>query len=119
MTPLRVTSVSAAGYPPPVTHEYTLLLGGIVRSGDGASDATALGYAHDTVLAVGSDSDVRAISRGDSHVVDLAGRTVIAPDGVVLEPGAPASFRVVDATARVVAVVVDGHVVEGGLPGLH
>ncbi|HEU0244373.1 MAG TPA: hypothetical protein VFQ75_10735 [Candidatus Limnocylindrales bacterium] len=102
-----------------MTHEYTLLLGGIIRPGGGASDKTALGYAHDTVLAVGSDAEVRAISRGDSHVVDLAGRTVIAADGVVLEPGAAASFRVLDATGRVVAVVVDGQVVEGALAGMH
>jgi hypothetical protein len=99
-----------------MTHEYTLLVGGVVRPGGGRAEATALAYAHDTVLAVGSDDEVRAISRGDSHVVNLAGRVVIPGGGVVLEPGARASFRIVDATAAL-AVVVDGHVVEGGLPG--
>ncbi|HEY3336338.1 MAG TPA: hypothetical protein VGK16_13985 [Candidatus Limnocylindrales bacterium] len=102
-----------------MTHEYTLLLGGIVRPGGGAPDATALAYALDTVLALGTDDEVRAISRGDSHVVELAGRRVEAAAGVVLEPGAPASFRIVDASAGVVAVVVAGRVVEGGLPGAH
>jgi predicted amidohydrolase YtcJ len=95
------------------------MVGGIVRPGGGTPAATALAYAHDTVLAVGTDAEVRAISRGDSHVVDLAGRSILPAEGIVLEPGAPASFRVVDASAAVVAVIVDGRVVEGGLQGLH
>jgi hypothetical protein len=69
-----------------VTHEYVIGLGGIVASGDpgdpdasgrgAASSATAIAWAADRVLAVGSDADVRSISRGDSVFIDLAGCTV-------------------------------------------
>lgn len=102
---------------PAVTHEYTLLLGGIVHPGGGAPDATALAYAHDTVLAVGSDEEVRAISRGDSRMVDLGGRIVVPTAGSTLEPGAPATFRVLGPDEGTVAVVRDGRVVEGTLGG--
>lgn len=101
-----------------MTHEYTLLLGGVVRPGGGAPDATALAFAHDTVLALGTDDEVRAISRGDSHMVDLRGRVVMPAAGITLEPGGPASFAIVDASAVTQAEVVDGVVVRGGFPGL-
>jgi predicted amidohydrolase YtcJ len=67
-----------------MTHEYTLLVNGTVLTMDGASPADPIGrranavaIAGDRILAVETDVEVRAISRGDSHVVDLGGRTVI------------------------------------------
>lgn len=98
-----------------MTHEYTLLVGGVVRPGGGAPEATALAFAHDTVLAVGSDAAIHGISRGDSRVVELRGRVVLPGEGVVLASGAPASFSVIDAAAVEVAVVIDGRVVRGVL----
>jgi len=60
-----------------MTHEYTVATGGLIL---GAADrrATAVAWAEGTVLAVGRDPEVRAISRGDSTFVDLAGRVVSA-----------------------------------------
>jgi hypothetical protein len=107
-----------------VTHEYTLLVGGRVIRGDDAPDATAIAWAADTILAIGSDDEVRAISRGDSHVVDLAGATVMPPEsGTALEPGGPADLAIL-ADGRAVAVVRGGRVVSGSLhdllvPGRH
>jgi hypothetical protein len=98
-----------------MTHEYTLLLGGIVRQAGEAPGPTAIAFAHDTVLAVGSDDEVRAISRGDSHTIELGGRIVV-PDASPLEPGGPASFRILDTDGEVVAVVRGGRIVEGRLP---
>jgi predicted amidohydrolase YtcJ len=121
-----------------MTHEYTLLTGGRVIRGGGAPDATAIAWAADTILAVGSDAEVRAISRGDSHFVALGGRTVIplATDGEVrwpvdaaLEVGGPADLAVIDGepgaadgspgAVKVVAHVRGGRVVAGSLPGVH
>jgi hypothetical protein len=109
-----------------VTHEYTLLVGGVVIPGAGAEDATALAWAAGTVLAVGSDAEIHAISRGDSLVVDLRGAVVAARD-VPLEVGGPADFDVFERDPRAgqgerprepVATVLGGHVIRGGLPGL-
>jgi predicted amidohydrolase YtcJ len=62
-----------------VTHEYTILFGGtVVTGGNGEPDATAVGWAEDTVLAIGTDAEVRAMSRGDSTFVDLRGAFVVA-----------------------------------------
>jgi predicted amidohydrolase YtcJ len=112
-----------------VTHEYTILTGGIVLlSGSldaaGAELPTAIAWAGDTVLAVGSDAGVLAISRGDSHVFALRGAFVV-PLGAELAVGAPADFRVLDGDptaggrqgVRTVALVRAGRVVEGALPG--
>lgn len=60
-----------------MTHEYTVLFGGTVMAGGGGSHATAIAWAGDTVIAIGNDADVRAISRGDSHFFDLAGAWVL------------------------------------------
>ena len=60
-----------------MTHRYTLLVRGTVISGGGEPDVSAIAWAEDTVLALGSDDDVRAVSRGDSHVIDLAGACVV------------------------------------------
>lgn len=66
-----------------MTHEYVILVGGRVepRHGEPAAGrpgdvATALAWAGDRVLAVGSDEIVCAISRGDSTFLDLGGCVV-------------------------------------------
>jgi predicted amidohydrolase YtcJ len=120
-----------------MTHLYTLLVGGTVIPGVGP-DAEAIAWAGDTILAVGTERAVRAISRGDSHVVDLGGAFVvplatadtIQAVGGALEVGAPADLAVVDQDPRrggsassaapvtTVAVVRAGIVVKGALPGL-
>jgi predicted amidohydrolase YtcJ len=80
-----------------VTHHYTVLHGGTVLTLDEAlpSDAatralrradlpdaagrraTAICFAHDRVLAVGSDADVLALAGWGTRVVDLHGRCVV------------------------------------------
>ncbi len=99
-----------------MTHEYTLLLGGNVRPGGGAPDASAIAWAEDTVLAIGTDEAVRTISRGDSHMIDISGLEVV-PLGESLEVGGPADLELLDEQSRSVATVRGGHVVEGALPG--
>ena len=55
-----------------MTHEYVIALNGHVEPDPGGeSEETALAWAHGAVLAVGPDDVVRAISRGDSHFLDL------------------------------------------------
>jgi hypothetical protein len=57
-----------------VTHEYVIALNGHVEPDPaGESEETALAWAAEAVLAVGPDEVVRAISRGDSHFLDLCG----------------------------------------------
>jgi hypothetical protein len=117
-----------------VTHEYTLLTGGRVIRGPTGAEATAIAWAADTILAIGTDEEVRAISRGDSHFVDLAGRTVVPmsedggfrwpPEGQ-LEVGGRADLAVllpgddVNGDPRTIAVIKGGRIVSGSLPGLH
>jgi predicted amidohydrolase YtcJ len=107
-----------------VTHEYTLLLGATVLPGGGAPPCEALAWAAGIILALGSEADVRAISRGDSHVMALGGRFVVPLDGP-LEVGAPADLAVLatdprdapgSGAPRRIAVLRGGHVVEGTLP---
>ena len=106
-----------------MTHEYTILHGGVVIPGGGAPDARAICWAGDTVLLVGSDADALAISRGDSHFIDLAGAVVAAmADDARLEVGAPADFAVLATDPRLgptqtLALVRGGRVVDGELPG--
>ena len=115
-----------------MTHEYTLLVGGIVLPRGGEPTVTAIAWAADTVLALGGDDEVRAISRGDSHVVDLGGAFVIpvGPDGEVrwpvdakLEVGGPADLAVlrldprVTAGVQALALIRGGRLVAGALPG--
>ena len=110
-----------------MTHEYTLLVGGTVIPGGGQPDVSAIAWAHDTVLLVGSDDAVRAISRGDSHEFDLAGRFVVPLDvGGTLEVGGPADLTVLSSDPRTapsppltVAIVRAGRVVEGALVVTH
>ncbi len=125
-----------------MTHEYTLLVGGVVITGGPGPDATAIAWAEDTILALGSDAEVRSISRGDSRFIDLQGAFVVPlapgagaaspeadaawPTDAVLELGGPADLAVVDrdprlgsdATAglppvRTLALVRSGRVVAG------
>jgi len=100
-----------------VTHEYVIGLNGIIAAvpaGDGP--ATAIAWAADRVLAVGPDAAVRAISRGDSIFIDLAGCTVTPlPDDParavrVLEA---ARIDAADATALVDALADAGLLSEG------
>jgi imidazolonepropionase-like amidohydrolase len=125
-----------------VTHLYTLLVGGTVIPGRDAPDATAIAWADGTVLAIGDDRAIRGISRGDSHLVDLAGATVVAldPSGVAiwptdgtLEVGGPADLVLLGEDPRSrgpseaaegphgrsdpIAVVKAGRIVAGRLPG--
>ncbi len=107
-----------------MTHLYTLLTGGTVLPGGDAPDATAIAWAGDTILAVGSDETVRAISRGDSHAFELGGAFVVANGDGTLEIGAPADLAVLDgdprdgaSPIRTLAIVRGGRVVAGMLPG--
>ncbi len=54
-----------------MTHFYTLLLGGTVVTGGDEPDVTAIAWAEDTILALGSDDDVRAVYElhGNCYVV--------------------------------------------------
>ncbi len=106
-----------------MTHEYTLLLGGTVMTGRSGPDAAAIAWAADTVLALGTEMEVRSISRGDSHVVRIPGRFVVPlapgaevawPTDAVLELGGPADLAVLDGDPRL-AAGLDG---EGAI-GVH
>ncbi len=118
-----------------MTHLYVILVGGTVIRGRSAPDATALAWAGDTVLAIGTDEEMRAMSRGDSTVVELDGATVVPlqdggsvwPTNGRLEVGRPASFAIVAGDPRapggaaavaVRAVVRSGVLISGALPGL-
>ena len=57
-----------------MTHEYVIALNGHIEPDPGGdSEETAVAWAKGAVLAVGPDEVVRAISRGDSHFLDLCG----------------------------------------------
>ena len=107
-----------------MTHEYTILVGGTVLPGARADEAAAIAWAAGTILAIGAEAEVRAISRGDSRVVEVPGCFVV-PTGAPLEIGALADLVVLDRDPRVegsppgtVAVVAAGRLVAGRLPGL-
>ena len=102
-----------------MTHEYSILTGGVIDGAPASSRPTAIAWAADTVLAVGGDDEILAISRGDSHVADLRGAIVRPFAGALLEAGAPADFEVLDpGSAAVIAVVRAGCVVSGEIPDL-
>jgi hypothetical protein len=64
-----------------VTHEYVIALYGRIdahRPDDAGPAPTAIAWAADHVLAVGTDDIVRAISRGDSTFLDIEGCVVTA-----------------------------------------
>lgn len=120
-----------------MTHRYTLLIGGTVISGRDEPDASAIAWAADTVIALGGDDDVRAASRGDSHVIDLRGASVVAlgegpdvlwPPDATLEVGGRADLAVLESDPRridgpagrrlsALTIVRGGQVVAGRLPG--
>jgi predicted amidohydrolase YtcJ len=120
-----------------MSHRYTLLIGGIVISGRDEPDASAIAWAADTVIALGSDDDVRAASRGDSHVIDLRGASVVGlgersdvfwPPDATLEVGGRADLAVLESDPRridgpagrrlsALALIRGGQVVAGRLPG--
>ena len=80
-----------------MTHHYTVLHGGHILTLDGARPtdgatravgdeglpdaagrrATAICYAHERILAVGTDDEIRSLAGPDSAVVDLHGRAVL------------------------------------------
>ena len=122
----------------PVTHEYTILLRGRILAGGDPPEAAAIGWAAGTIIALGSDDEVRAISRGDSHFVDLGGAFVIPlapgaeprwPADAALEIGGAADLAVLrddprpsgdhapDPRALTMAVIRGGVVESGALPG--
>ncbi len=98
-----------------MTHEYTLLTGAIVLPGGGIAPCEAIAWAHGTVLALGSEAEVRAISRGDSHSLAYPGAFVV-PLGEALEVGGPADLVVLAGDPRSgaddevpIAVIRGGH----------
>jgi hypothetical protein len=116
-----------------MTHEYTLLVGATVLPGGATPPCRALAWAAGTILALGTEAEIRAMSRGDSHVMALPGRFV-APLGEPLEIGGPADLLVLATDPRLrgvepgaggeewaqsgprrVAVIRGGHVVEGSV----
>jgi predicted amidohydrolase YtcJ len=98
---------------------------------------SAVAWADDTVIALGSDDDVRGVSRGDSHLVDLAGAWVVPlgagpdaawPPRATIEVGGRADLAVLETDPRrpdtrdgrrlpALALVRGGQVVAGRLPG--
>ena len=98
-----------------MTHEYTILTGATVLPGSGRDPCEAIAWAEGTVLALGSEAEVRAISRGDSHLIAYPGAFVV-PLGEVLEIGGPADLMVLagdprsdPGTAAPLAVFHRGH----------
>lgn len=120
-----------------MTHRYTILSGGTVIPARGEPAVSAIAWAGDTVIALGSDEEVRGLSRGDSWFVDLAGSSVIPLGGVdaawpvdaTLEVGGRADLAILAVDPRTddapnagrrqatVALVRGGRVVAGRLPG--
>jgi len=99
-----------------VTHEYVIALSGHIRSTSSEAEATAVGWAAEAILAVGTDEAVRSISRGDSTFLDLDGCLVTPRDpddpAASLEPGAPADLAFWR-DGELVATVEAGHFTEG------
>lgn len=99
-----------------MTHEYTIATGGSVITADSSNaptptaPTTAIAWAAGTVLAVGTDTEMRALSRGDSVFLDLGGAVVSATDpaGGPVATGDRADLDVRDPGGALVARVVAG-----------
>ena len=122
-----------------MTHEYTLLIGGTVITGRDEPDATAIAWAADTVIALGSDDEVRgrrAATRTSSTSearVSWRWATARTPAGRPTRrsrSAGPPIWRCWTPThvnwalqpggrLRLSLVVRAGRVVAGGLPGHH
>lgn len=110
-----------------------MLVGGTILAGLEQPSYSAVAWAEGTVLALGTDEQVRGVSRGDSHVVELHGAFVVPigadpavrwPPDAMLEIGGPADLAVLLDDPRVaglrqqpaMALLRSGHVVRGSLP---
>jgi len=76
-----------------VSHLYTLLVGGMVMPGGGKPDCSAIAWAEDVVLGLGTDAEVMSISHGDSTLIDLGGAFVVPLGEGTLEVGGPCRLR--------------------------
>jgi hypothetical protein len=104
-----------------MTHAYVICVNGKVdpREPDAtesaAAQSTAIAWAADHVLAVGTDDTVRAISRGDSTFLDLHGCVVTA---LPAEPArADAVVRRALRTTSGLGIDVRATLVDAGLLG--
>jgi len=99
-----------------VTHEYTLLFGATVLPGNGEPACEALAWAGGTILALGTEAEIHAVSRGDSHVMTFPGAFVV-PLEQPLEVGGAADLVAYQRDPRLgdpgdpVAILRAGHVV--------
>jgi hypothetical protein len=82
-----------------VTHEYTILTGATILPGGDRAPCEAIAWAHGTILALGLEAEVRAISRGDSQFLAYPGAFVV-PLGETLELGGPADLKVLAGDPR-------------------
>lgn len=115
-----------------MTHRYTLLVGGTILPGPGHATCSAIAWAEGTLLALGTDDQVRSVSRGDSELRNLRGAYVVPvgeadqvvwPPTATLEIGGPADLAILAADPRVggpldlgATIVRGGHAVIGTLP---
>lgn len=119
-----------------MTHLYTILLGGNVIPDRDEPPVSAIAWAGDTVIGLGSDDEMRALSRGDSWFVELGGASVVPlgdgdpawPVEATLEIGGQADLAVLATDPRdlhsgawdrpvAIALVRGGRLVAGSLPG--